>query len=67
MTLDTEDLSNSIMQSLGRIRFIKPEDIPSIDLYMDQVTSFIDSRLRNTARYQEKERILTKSMINNYA
>ncbi|MCR5251238.1 MAG: DUF1836 domain-containing protein [Lachnospiraceae bacterium] len=67
MTLDTEDLINSIMQSLGRIRFIKPEDIPSIDLYMDQVTSFIDSRLRNTARYQEKERILTKTMINNYA
>ena len=67
MTLNTEDLINSIMQSLDRIRFIKPEDIPSIELYMDQVTSFIDSRLKNTARYQDKERILTKTMINNYA
>lgn len=67
MTLDTGDLINSIMQSLGRISFIKPEDIPNIDLYMDQVTSFIDSRLKNTARFQDKERILTKTMINNYA
>lgn len=67
MTLDTGDLINSIMQSLGRISFIKPEDIPNIDLYMDQVTTFIDSRLKNTARFQDKDRILTKTMINNYA
>ena len=67
MTLDTGDLINSIMQSLGRISFIKPEDIPNIDLYMDQVTSFIDRKLKNTARFQDKERILTKTMINNYA
>ena len=55
------------MQSLGRISFIKPEDIPNIDLYMDQVTSFMDSRLKNTARFQDKDKILTKTMINNYA
>ena len=67
MTLDTGDLINSIMQSLGRISFIKPEDIPNIDLYMDQVTSFIDTRLKNTARFQDKDKILTKTMINNYA
>ena len=68
MTLDTEDLINSIMQSLGRIRFIRPDELPGIELYMDQLTGFIDSRLKNTARYQDKEeRILTKTMINNYA
>ncbi|MBR1470967.1 MAG: DUF1836 domain-containing protein [Lachnospiraceae bacterium] len=67
MTLDMEDLINSIMASLGRIDFIDPEDIPNIDLYMDQVTSFIDTHLKNTARHQGTERILTKTMINNYA
>ncbi|MBR5421953.1 MAG: DUF1836 domain-containing protein [Lachnospiraceae bacterium] len=67
MTLNTDDLINSIMQSLGRIRFIKPEDIPNIDLYMDQVTGFIDAHLKNTARFPGEERILTKTMINNYA
>ena len=28
MTIDTENLINSIMESLGRIEFIKSEDIP---------------------------------------
>ncbi len=67
MTLDHEDLINSIMESLGRVSFIHPDDIPNIDLYMDQVTAFIDKRLKNTARHPSEERILTKTMINNYA
>lgn len=67
MTIDTEDLLNSILASLDRIQYIKPEDIPNIDLYMDQVTTFIDSRLRSTARDPGKDKILTKTMINNYA
>ena len=41
-------------------------EIPSIDLYMDQVTTFMDERLRFYKR-SEDEKILTKTMINNYA
>lgn len=67
MTIDSEDLLNSILDSLDKIEYIKPEDIPNIDLYMDQVTTFMDSRLRSTARYPEDDKILTKTMINNYA
>lgn len=67
MTINTEDLLNSIMESLDRIDYIRPEDIPDIDLYMDQVTTFMDSRLRSTARYPGDDKILTKTMINNYA
>ena len=67
MTLNNEDLINSIIQSLDRVSFIHPDDIPGIDLYMDQVTGFIDKKLKNTARHQGEERILTKTMINNYA
>ncbi len=67
MTINTEDLINSIMASFDRIDFIRTEDIPNLDLYMDQVTGFIDSHLKNTARYHGEERILTKTMINNYA
>ena len=50
MTIDTENLLNSILESLSRIEYIRPEDIPDIDLYMDQVTTFMDSRLRTTTR-----------------
>jgi len=67
MTIDTEDLLNSLLQSLERIEYIKPEDIPNIDLYMDQVTTFMDSKLKSSARYPQEDKILTKTMINNYA
>lgn len=67
MTINTEDLLNSILESLERIEYIKPEDIPNIDLYMDQVTTFMDSKLRASVRYPGEDKILTKTMINNYA
>ncbi len=67
MTIDNKDLLNSILTSLDRISHINPDDIPNIDLYMDQVTTFMDSRLRSTARYPGEDKILTKTMINNYA
>ena len=67
MTINTEDLLNSILESLDRIECIQTEDIPNIDLYMDQVTTFMDSKLRSTTRYPENDKILTKTMINNYA
>ena len=66
MTIDTNDLLNSILSSISRIDYIKPEDIPNIDLYMDQVTTYMDTQLSSSKRY-EKDKILTKTMINNYA
>ena len=66
MTIDINDLINSITESLNRIDYIKAEDIPNIELYMDQVTSFLDKRLRSTTRNKD-DKILTKTMINNYA
>lgn len=65
MTIDKKDLLNSILESLNRIDYIKPEDIPNIDLYMDQVTTFMDEQLAATKRYPD-DKILTKTMINNY-
>ena len=66
MTIDTKDLLNSILSSISKIDYIKPEDIPNIDLYMDQVTTFMEESLRSTKRYAD-DKILTKTMINNYA
>ena len=50
MTIDKEDLLNSIVESLDRIHHIKLDDIPNIDLYMDQVTTFMEKHLKNTTR-----------------
>ena len=67
MTIDKDDLLNSILESIGRIESIKLEDIPNIDLYMDQVTTFMDRKLKPTTRKPDEDKILTKTMINNYA
>ncbi len=67
MTIDSRDLLNSILNSLARIEYIRPDDIPNIDLYMDQVTTFMDKRLRSAARNPGDDKVLTKTMINNYA
>lgn len=64
--LNTEDLITEILNSFARLDYIKPEEIPNIDLYMDQVTTFMDSRLASSRRY-DSDKILTKTMINNYA
>jgi hypothetical protein len=44
---------------------ISINDIPDIELYMDQVTTFMDSKLAYHKRTL-KDKILTKTMINNY-
>ncbi len=66
MKIDTKDLINSILDSVSQVDFVQPEDLPNIDLYMDQVTTFMESELGNTKRYPE-DKVLTKTMINNYA
>ena len=45
---------------------VAPEDIPKIDLYMDQITTFLEEQLKNTKRHED-DKIFTKTMINNYA
>lgn len=67
MTIDRENLLKSILDSLGRIDHIELADIPNIDLYMDQVTTFMETRLKSSTRNPEGDKILTKTMINNYA
>ncbi len=66
MTIDNDDLINSIIASFGRIDNISLDELPNIDLYMDQLTSFMDERLKKTTRYPDTDKILTKTMINNY-
>ena len=55
-----------LLKQLGRIDYIKPGTFPNIDLYMDQVTTFMNEHLTHS-KIKEDEKILTKTMINNYA
>ena len=53
MTIDPQDILNSILSSLEKIDYIKPKEIPNIDLYMDQVTTFMEEHLHASKRYPE--------------
>ena len=65
MKNNSERLSD-ILSWLDSISYIKTEKIPEVDLYMDQITSFMEEHLKKTKRSPE-DKALTKTMINNYA
>ena len=66
MENDVKSFLADLLQKLKSIDYVKTEDIPNIGLYMDQVTTFMDEQLNACKRY-ENDKILTKTMINNYA
>jgi len=57
-----EDYINSQKSSNN----INLNDFPEIDLYMDQVMQLFESKLNYTKR-NDDDKVLTKTMINNYA
>jgi hypothetical protein len=65
MSIPKEAYIRQILENLQKLDFIHPEEIPNIDLYMDQVTTFMDEHLKASKRYPE-DKLLTKTMINNY-
>ena len=66
MTENEKEMMNSIFAKIAELDYIKPDEIPNIDLYMDQVTTFMEENLASTKRHED-DKILTKTMINNYA
>lgn len=66
MDASAKDFLSKILSGLKEIDYIRPEEIPNIDLYMDQVTTFIESQLA-PANHRKDGKLLTKTMINNYA
>ena len=64
MDIEKDSLKKQIRE-MTQLGYIAPEDLPSIELYMDQVTTFMDKYLSQNKRYEE-DKTLTKTMINNY-
>jgi hypothetical protein len=59
------EMVQKIAAQVRSSNIIEVEDIPNIDLYMDQVTTFMDKCLAQYKRYDD-DKVLTKTMINNY-
>ncbi|SHE93682.1 DUF1836 domain-containing protein [Clostridium fallax] len=61
MDLNIKEILNSISLS----KDIEISDIPNMNLYMEQLTDFIDNSLKDLKR-NDSDKILTKTMINSY-
>ncbi|NDL66670.1 DUF1836 domain-containing protein [Anaerotalea alkaliphila] len=55
-----------VLETVQEHDTVRSGDIPPIDLYMDQVTTFMDEHLGVFMR-DSQEKTLTKTMINNYS
>jgi len=55
----------SILKKMKSTTYVQPGEVPNIDLYMDQVTKFMDEHLESSKRHSD-DKLLTKTMINNY-
>lgn len=65
MNHENTDFVRQLLKKLAKLNYIKPGDVPNINLYMDQVTTFMDEHLSDVKRHED-DKILTKTMINNY-
>lgn len=57
---------NEILEQLALDTNLSIDEIPNIDLYMDQVIQLFENKFSDSKRNDE-EKVLTKTMINNYA
>ena len=60
--MHSEDFIKKILDDIDTFNI---DDIPNIDLYMDQVTTYFNDKFANTKRHED-DKLMTKTMINNY-
>lgn len=61
--MNSEELVQKVLKDVESFNF---DDLPNIDLYMDQVTTYLNRKFNKMKRYED-DKLLTKTMINNYA
>jgi DNA-binding transcriptional MerR regulator len=66
-TRSIEEMLDMAQKLLEGARLPKSSEYPHLDLYMDQVTTYLEQQLGGLSRHPGDDKILTKTMINNYA
>ncbi|MEG2770068.1 MAG: DUF1836 domain-containing protein, partial [Oscillospiraceae bacterium] len=60
-----ETFANLLQQSVEDVD-LTPKELPALDLYMDQIITLMEDKLGKNKRF-ETDKLLTKTMINNYS
>ena len=55
-----------ILKNIENRSDISSEQIPSLDLYIDQIMTLFEVELSDNKRYED-DKVLTKTMVNNYS
>lgn len=63
--MNNDELDKIIDKVVSR-SYLTSDDIPDLDLYMDQIMTLFDQHLNDNKR-SEDDKLLTKTMINNYS
>ena len=62
-----EDIKlDDLIDKVSKRSDLKTNDIPTLDLYMDQIMTLFEDNLIDNKRYED-DKIMTKTMINNYS
>ena len=64
--MTSEEKKEYLERIIGRLKsidYIKPSDIPNIDLYMDQVTTFMDEHLMSLKRHEEDKMLTDRKSV----
>ena len=62
---DLAGVIQSVFDLYGGTSYIRSGQIPDLDLYVDQITTFLSQHLEKNSRFPD-EKVMTKTMINNY-
>ncbi len=62
---DLSRIIRSVLDLYGGNSYIRSGQIPDLDLYVDQITTFLSQHLEKNSRFPD-EKVMTKTMINNY-
>ena len=62
----TQTELETIIHQVASQSHLSSDDIPDLDLYIDQIITLFDQKLENNKRYED-DKLLTKTMVNNYS
>lgn len=62
---DLARIIQNVFELYGGNSYVRSGQIPDLDLYVDQITTFLSQHLEKNSRFPD-EKVMTKTMINNY-
>ena len=67
MKINMDELLNSMLEGISNMDYVRSEDIPNIEIIYGSGDQLLWTKQLSSSKRYDKDKILTKTMINNYA